>query len=91
MASTFNESPDSRTVNNFHTNDDVDSGPDSHHHTIGPGTHQAASGAHNHRDGNGLPILDGVQISGTVTGENSAVLVSIISALTALGAEDKTA
>lgn len=87
---TFEESPDSRTVNKFHTNDDVDSSPDAHHHTIGPGVHQGASGAHNHRDGNGAPILSDIQISGTVTGENSAVIISIISALTALGAEDKT-
>lgn len=86
----FNESADARTVNNFHQNSDVDGGPESQHHTIGPGVHQSASGAHNHRDGNGVPILKGVVLTGTKTGENSVVLTSILSALTALGADDKT-
>lgn len=89
MAS-FNESAEPRTVNEFHINDDLDQGPDAHHHSIGPGVHQAASGAHNHRDGNGASILGGVILSGSKSGENSVALTTIVSALVALGAEDKT-
>lgn len=86
----FNETADARTVNNFHRNSDVDEGPDSQHHTIGPGVHQSASGSHNHRDGNGVPILKDVILTGAKAGDNSVVLSSIISALVAMGAEDKT-
>lgn len=86
----WSEAPDARTINEMHTNDDVDSGPEAHHHTIGRGPHQAASGAHNHRDGNGAPILDGVTLTGSKSGENLAVLTTIVNALVAMGADDKT-
>lgn len=86
----FNETADARTVNNFHNNSDVDDGPGAQHHTIGPGVHQAASGAHNHKDGNGVPILQDFVLTGEKSGENSVVISSIISALQTLGAEDKT-
>lgn len=79
-----------QAVNDFHANDDVDMDGDSHHHTIGPGVHQAASGAHNHRDGNGTPILSGISLTGTKSGENSVILTSIVAALIALGVEDKS-
>ena len=86
----FNESADAQTVNKFHNNSDVDDGPNAQHHTIGPGVHQSASGAHNHRDGNGVPILLDFVLTGEKSGENSVVISSIISALQILGAEDKT-
>lgn len=86
----MDENADGRTVNKFHTESDVDTGPDAQHHTIGPGTHQSASGAHNHRDGNGAPILSGVILTGSKAGTNLVLLSSIVSALVALGAEDKT-
>lgn len=81
---------DSRTINDFHKNSDVDSGPDAQHHTIGRGVNQAASGAHNHRDGNGAPILEGVILTGSKGGENLVLLTSIVSAMVALGADDQT-
>lgn len=34
-----------RSVNEFHTNDDVDSGTRAHHHTLGEGVNQAARGS----------------------------------------------
>lgn len=84
------ESPDSRTVTKFHQNDDVDTSTDSHHHTIGRGPNQAASGAHNHRDGNGAPILGGLSITGSKAGTNQVFLASVAAALVVLGVEDKS-
>lgn len=34
-----------KQVSDFHTNDDVDSGPKAHHHTLGEGVNQAARGS----------------------------------------------
>lgn len=80
--------PEARDVTEFHTNDDTDISQDSHHHTIGPGVNQAASGAHNH-DGNNSPrLLEGVTITGS-KGGNTAIS-SIIAALIQLGATDST-
>lgn len=36
--------PSPQTVNQFHNNDDCDSSPFAHHHTIGTSDNQAASG-----------------------------------------------
>lgn len=41
-------SPQSHEVNAFHDNDDVDSAPHAHHHTLGGGGNQAAPGNHTH-------------------------------------------
>lgn len=86
----WKEKASPRAVNDFHSNDDVDSNPDAHHHTIGPGVHQSASGAHNHRGGNGAPILEGISLTGSKAGDNSVLLTSIVSALIEMGVEDKT-
>ena len=80
--------PDPTSVREFHVNDDVDASSDAHHHTIGPGVNQAASGAHDH-DGNNSPlILEGITITGTKG--TAACDSSIISALMRLGATDST-
>lgn len=80
--------PSATEIREMHTNDDLDVSAESHHHTIGPGVNQAASGAHNH-DGNNSPlILEGVTITGG-KGGNTAV-ASIIAALAKLGATDST-
>lgn len=80
--------PDPTSVREFHTNDDVDISQESHHHTIGPGVNQSASGAHNH-DGNNSPLLlEGTAITGAKAG-NTAV-ASVIAALVQLGATDST-
>lgn len=84
------DAPGARAVNDFHTNSDQDTGPEAQHHTIGRGVHQSASGAHNHRDGNGAAILDGIVLTGTKSGTNSVLLTTIVSALVALGVEDNT-
>lgn len=80
--------PDPNTVREFHQNADTDSSGDAIHHTIGPGTNQAASGQHNH-DGNNSPLL---LADFTVTGNKAGntALISVIAALVKLGASDST-
>lgn len=80
--------PDAASVRDFHTYDDVDIGPDSHHHTLGPGVNQSASGAHNHDGNNSVLLLEGVTITGS-KGGNTA-LASVIAALAQMGATDST-
>lgn len=60
----------------FHAFDDLDSDASAHHHSLGAGVNQAASGAHTH-DGNNSPLL----FSGTVTGSRggNAALANLIS------------
>jgi hypothetical protein len=80
--------PDADSVREFHVNADTDVSPDSIHHTIGPGFHQAASGQHTHDGSNSPLLLEGVTIAGS-KGGNTA-LASVISALVKLGASDAT-
>ena len=75
-------------VEKFHLKSDLDVRNESQHHTLGLGPTQAASGAHTHMDGNGMPILTGRTITGS-TGGNSA-LQSVISILVDMGAVDGT-
>jgi hypothetical protein len=44
----FSGSPPPAVVNDFHRYGDVDAGPQSHHHTLGPNPDQAAPGNHDH-------------------------------------------
>lgn len=73
-------------VERFHQNDDVNSRREAHHHTLGPGEYQAASGSHNHRGGDSVPILEGITITGPR--DSDAWRISITQALVALGATD---
>lgn len=78
-----------KSVNEFHTKDDVDSSQEAHHHTLGPKHDQAAAGDHSHKIGSGYnPPLKGVSITGSRGG--GAALVSVIDALEKLGATDST-
>lgn len=81
------ERPDARLVAKFHTNDDLDSDKNSHHHSIGTDVNQAASGAHNHDGSNSVLLLDGYEITGNTT---DTKVNSIIAALARLGATDST-
>lgn len=80
--------PDPRTVADFHTNDDLDLDDQAHHHTIGVGKSQAASGAHKHNGSDSYLLLEGVTLVGS-RGGNTA-LASVISALVGMGATDST-
>lgn len=48
--------PSALEVNLIHTKDDVDGGQQSHHHTLGPGRNQAATGFHIHDGASGRLI-----------------------------------
>lgn len=80
--------PPVRVVRDFHTNSDVDSSKDALHHTLGTGNNQAASGTHSHDGADSVQLLAGVVIGGSRSGGQA--LVSVISALTRLGATDET-
>ena len=81
--------PDAATLRDFHTNDDVDTTSEAHHHTLGPGVNQSASGAHTH-DGNNSSFLgEGVTISGS-KGGNAALASAIAAMVQILGVTDST-
>lgn len=80
--------PDARTVNEFHSNDDLDKDANSHHHSLGSGANQASPGGHNHDGSTSVQLLEGFTLSGTRGTATS--IVSIISALVQLGATDNT-
>ena len=79
---------DSKEVNDFHTNDDVDNDRDSHHHTLGPGINQAAPGSHSHRGDDSVMLFDGIAITGSISG--GTALRSVIALLEEFGASDST-
>ena len=79
-------SPDAQAVTEFHRYSDADTRSEAQHHTLGLTHNQGSWGDHNHRDGNGIPILDGVTLSGNVTTNTASVLKQVTDALGLLGA-----
>lgn len=75
-------------VEAFHEKADTDARPEAIHHTLGTGPNQAASGDHNHRGGNSLPLLSGLTITGSRGSD--AYRLSINQILVALGATDSS-
>lgn len=82
------EKPSPEVVRDFHTYDDVDTDTMAHHHTLGPGNHQAASGSHRHNGADSALLFEGITITGS-KGGNTA-LSSVIALLTQFGATDST-
>lgn len=84
------ESPDKKVVNAFHKRDDCDVSGESHHHTIGTGLYQAASGKHDHQT-SGVPLFttDDV-INGSLSGATATVLGQVVALLAKLGASNAT-
>ena len=80
--------PEAEEVTTFHQNADTDSRKEAIHHTLGPGSNQAASGDHRHRGGDSEPLLAGITFTGSRGG--NVALLSVIQALVALGATDST-
>lgn len=76
--------PPTESVQTFHTNADTDGDSSALHHTIGPGSSQAAGGDHTHNGGDSSPLFQGVTISG-VRG-SAAYNQSVEAALARLGA-----
>lgn len=82
-------SPPAGVVAKFHKQAPVDVRKDDIHHTIGPSPTQAASGSHNHRDGDSTLLFEGF----TLTGSRSSLVSvwpSLSAVLVALGAKDST-
>lgn len=82
------EHASARTVNEFHKNSDVDSSPDSQHHTLGIGPNKASPGDHVHNGEDAPLLLSGQTISGSLT--NGDALKSLITILSAWGLQDET-
>lgn len=80
--------PDPNSVREFHVNDDTDSASDAHHHTLGAGVNQAASGAHTHDGNDSALLLEGFTVTGAKG--TAACDASIIALLVKLGATDST-
>lgn len=80
--------PEGKVVNEFHTNDDVDKDANAHHHSLGPNANQAAPGSHKHDGTDSIALLEGFALSGSRSG--GGALLTVISALTQLGAVDST-
>lgn len=89
MAGPFNdETLNYETVEKIHQYDDADVRAESHHHTLGAGSFQAAAGSHRHRGGDSELLLSGTTISGSRG--SATAMVSVIAALVTLGATDST-
>lgn len=80
--------PDSKTVQEFHSNADTDASKESAHHTLGLGANQAAQGSHRHDGTDSFQLLEDEEITGSRG--NGQALASVIVMLTKLGAIDKT-
>lgn len=80
--------PSSETVDDFHTNSDVDLRSESQHHTLGPAPTQASPGNHRHDGGDSELILAGTAISGSRNSD--AWRLSVNQILVRLGASDNT-
>lgn len=80
--------PDPTSVSEFHTFDDVDSGADSHHHTLGTGSNQAAKGSHTHNGSDSNFIIPGTAITGTKA--TIAWASSVNAILVSMGAVDNS-
>lgn len=82
------EKPTNKEVNEFHSNDDVDVDTTAHHHTLGPGKNQAASGGHTHLGDDSALLFEGRTITGSRT--NGTALMSVIAILEEFGAANST-
>jgi hypothetical protein len=83
-------SPEKKVVNLFHKRDDCDVAGESHHHTIGIGLYQAASGKHDHQT-SGVPLFTADDVlSGSLSGATATVLGQVVVLLARLGATNST-
>lgn len=81
--------PSANEVSKYHTNDDVDGGPRSHHHSLGNLRGQASPGDHIHDGGSSKSLMDDITITGAKGG--NVALANLITALSkALGFTDGT-
>jgi len=79
-----------RAVQDFHINDDSDSRPESHHHTLGTQRSQASPGNHTHDGVTSIAIMAGVTFTGSRTSNTADIINQICNALVAVGAVNNT-
>lgn len=82
---------DAKTVLAFHRNDDADSRPEAHHHTLGKGRTQASEGSHNHDGTTSVALLEGITITGNRNTNPGDVIKQMLTALSGMGIIDSTA
>jgi hypothetical protein len=82
------QNPSADEVMNFHTNSDLDTRPESQHHTLGANPAQASPGDHSHDGGTSPLLLPGFTITGSRGG--NVALQSVIAALVRLGVNDNS-
>lgn len=70
--------PTSRMVNDFHTNDDVDSNLNAHHHTLGIGRNKASPGTHTHTGKDSRKIATGAGLVLTGAKAGNVALTNLI-------------
>lgn len=75
------DAPTARQVNKFHEKSDLNSGPNSQHHSLGTDRNQSASGAHNHGGKDSKKIGDGMGLVVTGSKGGNAALTSLLTEL----------
>jgi len=88
FSSDENPKPPAATVDDFHTNSDVDARAESQHHTLGPGPNQASPGDHRHDGGDSALLLENQFITGSRNSD--AWRLSVNAILVRLGATDNS-
>lgn len=81
---------DAKTVQAFHRNDDMDSRPEAHHHSLGKSRNQGTEGSHNHDGTTSVAILEGITITGNRATDPSGVMKQVLTALSRMGLIDST-
>lgn len=79
-----------REVAAIHRNDDFNSRPESHHHSLGTSRTEASPGNHVHDGITSLALLDSVVFTGSRSSNTVTILAQVLTALTILGATDST-
>lgn len=84
------ESPDQRVVQAFHRNDDLNSRPEAHHHSLGTGRNNASEGSHTHDGTTSVAPLTGVVFTGSRVNNTADLINQICNALALFGATNST-
>lgn len=79
-----------RAVQEFHTNDDLNARPESHHHDLGTGRTQGSPGSHNHDGVTSIALMAGVTFTGSRTSNAADIINQICNALVNVGAVNNT-
>lgn len=79
-----------REVAEMHRNDDYNSRPESHHHSLGTGRTNASPGNHIHDGLTSFTLLDSVTFTGSRSTNTAIILEQVLQALVLIGATDST-